>query len=128
MSVRCQSLSPIPTPYLVSSLSLPAHLSNPASPPLTPPHPSGSGIGLACAHRFAEAGAAGVAFADIDTGAALRAANASGAIATNKAYRVLVIHVDVTSETEVEDMVKRAQGEFGRIDYAVNCAGVCIFV
>ncbi|CAF9933293.1 hypothetical protein IMSHALPRED_009131 [Imshaugia aleurites] len=85
---------------------------------------AGSGIGLACAHRFAEAGAAGVAFADIDTGAALRAANASGAIATNKAYRVLVIHVDVTSETEVEDMVKRAQGEFGRIDYAVNCAGI----
>ena len=92
-----------------------------STPALTPP---GSGIGRACAYQFAEDGAAGVAFADLDEGSAERAAGESLALATNADYRAISIHVDVTRETDVEAMVRTARAEFGRIDYAVNCAGV----
>lgn len=85
----------------------------------------GSGIGLACAHKYAEEGAAGVAFADINLEAAERAAEESLGLATNPDYRAISIHVDVTRETDVGDMVQKTRREFGRIDYAVNCAGVC---
>lgn len=73
---------------------------------------------------YAEEGAAGVAFADIDSQAAAMAAQDSVRMARNPDYRAVPIHVDVTCEMEVEDMVKRTCKEFGRIDYAVNCAGV----
>lgn len=45
-------------------------------------------------------------------------------LATNEKYRFLVVEVDVTNETSVEEMIATMISEFGRIDYAVNCAGV----
>lgn len=86
----------------------------------------GSGIGKACAHAYSVEGAAGVVFADIDKAAAEKAALASRALATNEKYRFLVVRVDVTDEHSVEEMIATMVLEFGRIDYAVNCAGVSI--
>ncbi len=90
-------------------------------PPLTS---LGSGIGLACARMYADEGAAGVAFADIDLEAAEKAAQESARIGKHPSYRAISIRVDVTSEVDVGDMVQKTCKEFGRIDYAVNCAGV----
>lgn len=73
---------------------------------------------------YAEEGAAGVAFADIDLEAAERAAKESVGMARNPDYRAISIPVDVTHEAEVWNMVEKTRREFGRIDYAVNCAGV----
>ena len=85
---------------------------------------SGSGIGLACARLYAIEGASGVAFADINRASAEKAAAESMTIATNPNYRAIVIEVDVTDPTQVNKMVSRVGKEFGRIDYAVNSAGV----
>ena len=85
---------------------------------------AGSGIGLACAHMYAEEGAAGVAFADINLEAAEKAAKESLGVARNSDYRAISIHVDITQETDVWNMVQKTCSEFGRIDYAVNSAGV----
>lgn len=45
-------------------------------------------------------------------------------LAANPDYRVLTLQVDVTKEKDVDAMVCVAIKEFGRIDYAVNSAGV----
>ena len=73
---------------------------------------------------YAEEGAAGVAFADIDLEAAEKAAKESIGMARNPNYRAISIHVDIAQEKDVGNMVQRTCKEFGRIDYAVNCAGV----
>lgn len=74
-----------------------------------------SGIGLACAEKLAELGAR-VALADIDRQrASARAASIDGAIA---------IEVDVTDDDAVERMVAETVTAFGRLDLAVNNAGV----
>ena len=73
---------------------------------------------------YAEEGAAGVAFADINLEAAEKAAKESLGVARHSDYRAISIHVDITHEADVWDMVKKTCREFGRIDYAVNCAGV----
>ena len=45
-------------------------------------------------------------------------------MAAQAEYRFLPVKVDVTSESEVDALVSQMITEFGRIDYAVNCAGV----
>ena len=84
----------------------------------------GSGIGLACARLYAIEGAAGVAFADMNRASAEKAATESISIATNPDYRAIAIEVDVTDPEQVDNMVSKVSKEFGRIDYAVNSAGV----
>ncbi|KAK3292861.1 uncharacterized protein B0H64DRAFT_402967 [Chaetomium fimeti] len=85
---------------------------------------AGSGIGRDCAIAFASEGARGVAFADIDLGAAQAAADESRAQATNPAYRAVAVQVDVSSEESVQRMVDLVRDEFDRIDYSVNSAGI----
>ena len=85
---------------------------------------SGSGIGLACARLYAIEGAAGVAFVDMNRASVEKAAAESMSIATNPDYRAIAIEVDVTDPTQVDNMVSRVSKDFGRIDYAVNSAGV----
>ena len=86
-----------------------------------------SGIGKACAIAFAADGAAGVALLDVN----------SDALAAVKAYiderqskragnpcRVQVHTVDVTNEEQVNQTVQSVAQDFGRLDYAVNAAGI----
>ena len=84
----------------------------------------GSGVGRDCALAYAIEGAAGVAFADLNSSAATAAAKESEAVATNQKYRAVSISVDVSDPASVDDMVAKVAGEFGRIDYSVNSAGV----
>jgi NAD(P)-dependent dehydrogenase (short-subunit alcohol dehydrogenase family) len=79
----------------------------------------GSGIGLATAKAFAEAGAS-VALAD-NREEPLRAAAEDIAAAGGKS---LGISCDVSDEAQVEAMVERIVSTFGRLDAAFNNAGV----
>lgn len=78
-----------------------------------------SGMGLATAKAFAEAGAS-VVLADINEEAARAAAEqliASG-------HKALAIRCNVTNEAQVASMIERTVATFGRLDAAFNNAGV----
>ena len=83
-----------------------------------------SGIGKACGLNFAEAGAKGVCFADIDQNGVQEAAHASKNYATHPEYHAIAVEVNVTDPESVQAMVDRVVSEFGRIDHCVNSAGV----
>ena len=78
-----------------------------------------SGMGLASAQAFAEAGAA-VLLADINEDA-LRAATDD---VTAAGHRPLGVTCDVSSEHQVAAMVDSAVATFGRLDMAFNNAGI----
>jgi NAD(P)-dependent dehydrogenase (short-subunit alcohol dehydrogenase family) len=78
-----------------------------------------SGIGLATARAFAEAGAA-VVLADMDE-EAVRAAAEELMAAGRKA---LAVRCDVANEQQVAAMVEQTVSTFGRLDAAYNNAGV----
>lgn len=88
---------------------------------------AGSGIGRACAKTFAQDGAAGVALLDLNE-QALQAVKAEidndHAKRGDRSCTVEVYPVDVTDEAAVETVVKKVAAEFGRLDYAVNAAGI----
>ena len=83
-----------------------------------------SGIGQETGWQLAEAGAAGVLFADINEAGAKESAEKSKTLSSNPNYKALGLKVDVTSKTSVQAMVDTALKEFGRIDYGVNSAAV----
>jgi NAD(P)-dependent dehydrogenase (short-subunit alcohol dehydrogenase family) len=78
-----------------------------------------SGLGLATARAFADAGAA-VALADWDEKAVQAAAETLAA----EGYQTIAIKCDVSDDKQVEEMVNRTVTAFGRLDYAYNNAGV----
>jgi len=79
-----------------------------------------SGIGRACALRYAEEGA-DIIIADRD---AIRGAEAVAALRTTTNGRAMFVEVDVASEASVEAMVERAVEAFGRIDTVLAAAGI----
>jgi NAD(P)-dependent dehydrogenase (short-subunit alcohol dehydrogenase family) len=78
-----------------------------------------SGIGLATATAFAEAGAA-VALADVNEGGARSAAQSL----TAAGHRAIGIGCDVADAEQVAAMVHLTVSTFGRLDAAFNNAGV----
>ncbi|KAI1391884.1 oxidoreductase [Hypoxylon trugodes] len=85
---------------------------------------AGSGIGLETALTFAERGARAVAFADLALDTASAASEKSKSIATAKDYETIAIAVDVRDRASVKSMVEEVKKRFGRLDYAVNSAGL----
>src|SRR5256885_15237245 len=80
---------------------------------------AGSGMGLATAKAFAEAGAA-IVLADVNESAIRSAAadlNATG-------HRALGIRCDVADEADAAAMVQQTVSAFGRLDAAFNNAGI----
>jgi NAD(P)-dependent dehydrogenase (short-subunit alcohol dehydrogenase family) len=77
---------------------------------------AGSGIGEACAELLVQRGA-NVVIADIDEAAGCKVADRLGAAA-------LAHRTDVTAEADVHSMVEAAIARFGRLDLAVNNAGI----
>lgn len=73
-----------------------------------------SGIGRACARRFAEEGA-GVCVADLATEEGKRAAGEVGGF---------YIHVDVTDPESVQEMYRKAADRLGGVDVLFNNAGI----
>ena len=80
---------------------------------------AGSGLGLATAKAFAEAGAS-VVLADWNEQAAQSAA---GELA-GKGHRTLAIRCDVSDDAQVETLVQQTVAAFGRLDAAYNNAGI----
>jgi NAD(P)-dependent dehydrogenase (short-subunit alcohol dehydrogenase family) len=80
---------------------------------------AGSGMGLATAEAFAEAGAA-VVLADLNEEAVEAAAQKL--VATG--HKAIAINCDVSDDAQVAAMVDRTVTEFGRLDAAFNNAGV----
>src|SRR5256886_9245698 len=78
-----------------------------------------SGLGLATAKAFAEAGAS-VVLADWDEKAVKAAAEDLAA----KGHKTLAVLCDVSDDNQVEEMVKKTVSFFGRLDAAYNNAGV----
>jgi NAD(P)-dependent dehydrogenase (short-subunit alcohol dehydrogenase family) len=78
-----------------------------------------SGLGLATAKAFAEAGAS-VVLADTNQKQVEVAAQDLAA----KGYRTLAITADVADDAQVEAMVKQTVATFGRLDAAYNNAGI----
>src|SRR4051812_34514151 len=78
-----------------------------------------SGMGLATALAFAEAGAS-VVMADVRL--ELVRAEAKKLLAANN--KVIAVQCDVSDDAQVEQMVERTVSEFGRLDAAFNNAGV----
>lgn len=80
---------------------------------------SKSGIGLATAKIFAREGAK-VAMADVDMAGLASAAKE----VSQYGGEVLTIKMDISQEKEVEDGLQQILNKFGRLDYAVNNAGI----
>src|SRR5215470_4980781 len=80
---------------------------------------AGSGIGEATARRFAREGAT-VVVNDID----VEMARPVVAGLQHGGARALAVAADVTKRADVEAMVHRVVGEFGRLDVLVNNAGI----
>lgn len=78
-----------------------------------------SGMGLATARAFAQAGAA-VTLADVDDDALAAAENELRAAG----HQVLAVHCDVADEADVAAAVARTVEAFGRLDMAYNNAGI----
>jgi NAD(P)-dependent dehydrogenase (short-subunit alcohol dehydrogenase family) len=78
-----------------------------------------SGMGLATAQAFAEAGAA-VVLADFREAAVIAEARKL----VSAGHKAIAVRCDVSDDDEVEAMVKRTLTEFGRLDAAFNNAGV----
>ncbi|KAL4926330.1 SDR family NAD(P)-dependent oxidoreductase [Aspergillus undulatus] len=81
-----------------------------------------SGIGKATAFSFASHGVTRLALADIN----LTAAEAAARELTSKftGIDVIPLGLDVRKEKSIVDAVAETTGRFGRIDYAVNNAGI----
>ncbi|OJJ54348.1 hypothetical protein ASPSYDRAFT_81987 [Aspergillus sydowii CBS 593.65] len=81
-----------------------------------------SGIGKATAFSFAKHGASQLALADINLPAAEKA---SKEIESRfPGTKVIPLGIDVTKETSINDAVAETADRFGRIDFAVNNAGI----
>lgn len=75
-----------------------------------------SGLGAATARMFA-AGGGSVVVADRDSSRGI-------ALASELGVRALFVETDVTAPVSVEAAVAKAVERFGRLDVAVNCAGI----
>ncbi|KLO94354.1 Uncharacterized protein LW93_11920 [Fusarium fujikuroi] len=84
----------------------------------------GSGIGRCTALLLAREGAAGIALADLVQENMQSVQAEVEAAATNDKFSCITIAVDVSDPLSVKAMVKATVEAFGRLDYAVNSAGV----
>jgi NAD(P)-dependent dehydrogenase (short-subunit alcohol dehydrogenase family) len=80
---------------------------------------AGSGMGLATAKAFSEAGAA-VALADVNEDSIKEAVKKL----VNSGHKALAVRCDVTDERQVENMVDMTVKNFGKLDAAYNNAGI----
>ena len=76
-----------------------------------------SGIGAATAARFLDEGARGVVVADID-------GEGARAVAARLGPRAMAMRCDVTSEGDIQELVREAQQRFGVLDIFVSNAGI----
>ena len=72
------------------------------------------------AFTFAEAGAVGIAFADLNHQSAQEAAKQVERLARNSECRAIAIATDVMDEASAQAVVEKTVKDSGRTDYSVN--------
>lgn len=87
---------------------------------------AGSGIGRATALAFAKYGVTRLSLADLDSSSL--AATSKLLKGANPAIQILEHPLDVTDEGKVQAAIAKTATEFGRIDVAVNVAGITLSV
>ncbi|KAM5352775.1 hypothetical protein ACJ41O_005497 [Fusarium nematophilum] len=85
---------------------------------------AGSGIGRATSLLLAREGCAGLTLADFNERSALAVKEEVLLAATNPAFKAITVSSDVRDEESVKAMISATVEAFGRLDYAVNCAGI----
>jgi len=85
---------------------------------------AGSGIGRSICLLLAREGCAGITLADFNEKAAIAVKEELATIATNPEFKAIAVFADVRDEESVKSIVSETANMFGRIDYAVNCAGI----
>ena len=75
---------------------------------------------------FAQAGAAGLLIADLNLEAAQSVANETKAASKQAEFRAEAVQVDIRLQESVQSAFKHMVDSFGRIDYCVTTAGVCV--
>jgi NAD(P)-dependent dehydrogenase (short-subunit alcohol dehydrogenase family) len=80
----------------------------------------GNGIGEALAQRFAREGATGVVVSDLDLASAERVA----AAIRKAGGKAIGLRADVSVESDIVNLVKRAEAEFGPVDLICSNAGL----
>lgn len=81
-----------------------------------------TGIGKAAAYSFARHGVQKFALVDINS--SLAEDTARGLRSEFPGVEAIGLGVDVTNESSINNAVAEAAGRLGRIDYAVNSAGI----
>src|SRR5450755_1380885 len=82
-----------------------------------------SGIGFATAGALRERGAH-VVLADINADGLLKAQEQLRQRNSSAQGEILTVTTDVTSESQVQAMMKQASDAFGSLDLVVTCAGI----
>lgn len=85
---------------------------------------SGKGIGREICISFAVSGVSGLVLAGRNHADLETTASKASAKATNPKFGVLIVTGDISVEADITDLVSKAVSKFGRLDYAVNNAGV----
>ncbi|KAG6354645.1 hypothetical protein INS49_004663 [Diaporthe citri] len=82
------------------------------------------GRGKETALSFAEAGVEAVVCADLNEEGAKQVVEESKRYAKHAGFRAIAVRLDIADEESVKSLIAMTVQEFGRIDFAVNSAGV----
>ncbi|KAK8861432.1 hypothetical protein IAR55_002251 [Kwoniella newhampshirensis] len=83
----------------------------------------GTGIGAAVARAFAQAGCTKLVITDFNVNT-LADITQSLQASHGPSLTILSVPGDISSPPFIDDLFAQIQGTFGRLDYAVNCAGI----
>lgn len=83
-----------------------------------------SGMGRETAKKFAQDGAAGVSLLDLNSSGLEETKKIIEPLAQNKDFKVVIHPLDISDEAAVTKAVQSTAQTFGRLDYAVNAAGI----
>ena len=83
-----------------------------------------SGMGRETAKKFAQDGAAGVSLIDLNSSGLEETKKIIQPLAQNKDFKVVIHALDISDEAAVTKAVHSTAETFGRLDYAVNAAGI----
>ncbi|PWY90829.1 oxidoreductase [Aspergillus heteromorphus CBS 117.55] len=82
----------------------------------------GTGIGAAVAKSFASTGCERIAITDLNLNSLDQTRQAI--LASHPQARLVIKAGDISDESFVESFIDEVVASFGRVDYAVNCAGI----
>ena len=83
-----------------------------------------TGIGAAIARAFVQNGCSRILITDINPSTLNATAQSLASISPGRAPQVSTLAGDIASSAHIDKLFEQVKGDFGRIDYLVNCAGI----